>query len=103
MIKNLIKEITPLIENVAPVIATSLGGFTKGVPWAIYLLSKAFGVHINDIDTLPQVIHDDPDSDTKIKKLEDNFGDWFLEHAGNMMEGQSISTVTLEFKPQASN
>jgi len=100
MLKELLKDIVPMIQNTAPIIANALGGFTKGVPWGIYLLSNAFGIHINEIDKLPQTIKDDPDSDNKIKKVEENFSEWFMEHACHIFEDVTVKSIEVNFEPK---
>lgn len=98
MLKVLLNEVVPLIENFAPVIANALGGFTNGVPWGIYLLSKAFGIHINEIDKLPQAIKEDPDSENKIKKVEDNFSEWFMENASQIFDDRAVKSIEVNFE-----
>lgn len=97
MITAILHELLPFVEKTAPAIARILGlnSVAGGTPWAIYLLSKAFGLNLNEIDKLPQAIADDPDSDRKLHEIEESFSDWFLDQTKDVTKNIKVSNIEL--------
>ena len=99
MIKELISELYPLIEKTAPAIARALGlgKLSTVAPWALYFLSKAFGIRMTDVKELPTAIINDPESDHKLKQLENSFSDW-VEDNKEVFADFKISNLEVNVK-----
>lgn len=100
MINQLLNEVVPFVEKAAPAVARILGlnSLAGGTPWAVYLLSKAFGLNLQEVDKLPQAIADDPDSDKKLHELEESFSDWFLDQTKDIARNVKVSNLEVNFK-----
>lgn len=79
MVSELIKDIYPLVAKSAPIIANALGMDKIGQAsmWALYLIGKAFGINMNEVGKLPEVIASDPESCDKLCQLEKSFSELF--------------------------
>ncbi len=66
--------------------------------WILYLIGKAFGINLDQVNQLPTVMAHDPDSDRKLKEIEDSFGDWFIEHTKEMTKNVKVSDIELHLK-----
>lgn len=79
MFHEIVKDIFPLIKDTAPGIASALGlgSLSSATPWALYLLSKAFGIDMDKVKDLPKAIINDPNHEEKLSNLNDYFSDWF--------------------------
>ena len=105
--KQILQDILPLIEKTAPVIAKALGlnALGSAAPWALYLISKAFGLNLSEVDRLPQAIEEDPDSEKKLQQIEDSFSDWFVANTRLLTKNIKVSDleihVKLSFEPSA--
>ncbi|HEX4372000.1 MAG TPA: hypothetical protein VHZ50_01725 [Puia sp.] len=100
MIKEIVQEIFPLVEKTAPAIARALGLNAVGgiAPWALYFLSKAFGVRMNEVSQLPSAIINDPESDLKLQHLEESFSEWFIDNTKDMTKNIKISDIEFHLK-----
>lgn len=73
MFKEILTDVLPIIEKVAPVLANTLSG-----PYAILashvvsMLIKAFEIENNDIHALAKSITDDPESHIKLLQVQSN-------------------------------
>lgn len=86
MIKEILSQLLPLIEKLAPSIAKALGlnSIANATPWALYLLAKTFGLKLNELQHLPEAIANDPESSDKLQYLEDSFSEWFVNNSTEM-------------------
>jgi hypothetical protein len=75
MIKELLKEVFPIIEKNAPILASTLGspGLGVSVAVALSILGKEFGVdpQIEDHEPLVNAIRCDALCHEKLKKIEE--------------------------------
>lgn len=103
--KEILTQLYPLIETVAPSIAKALGlnALSGAAPWALYLLSKAFGLNLNEVHQLPDIIANDPLSSEKLKELEDSFSDWFINTSKDMTRNIKLSDIEINCKIKFDN
>lgn len=100
MVSELIKDIYPIIAKSAPAIASALGLDKIGTAsmWALYLVGKAFGINMNDMDKLPEVIANDPESCDKLSQLEKSFSSFFDQAPNNILKSLNVSNVEVNIK-----
>jgi hypothetical protein len=79
MFKEILGNAFPIIEKVAPVIASALGSPFNGAAamFGINLLAHAFGINPSNVNELSDAILSHPDSHDKLSRLEDCFAEWF--------------------------
>lgn len=78
MLQGILKEIAPIILNVAPTIATALGGPLAG--GILSVLCETFGVHKKDPeDLVNKVLADVPAAEKKIGALENSHKCWLKD------------------------
>lgn len=90
-LQDMFKDALPVIENVAPLVARTIGGYPAlAFDYLLPLLVKNFGIHTGDVGQLIKDIVDKKDAQDKLKMFEhdhkdllenllDNFGK--LSHA----------------------
>jgi hypothetical protein len=98
--KQILQDILPLIEKAAPAVAKALGlnALGSAAPWALYLISKAFGLNLNEVEKLPQAIIEDPESEKKLQQIEDSFADWFMDNTRLLTKNIKVSDLEIHFK-----
>ena len=87
MFKELLGEAFPIIEKVAPLVASLVGSPIAGIAStvAISALGKAFGVSSSDVAQISQAITADPDGCSgKLANLESQFAEWFQNGATSL-------------------
>ncbi len=82
MFKDILGEAYPIIEKVAPVIATAIVSPLAGSATlaAINLIASAFGISPEKMDQLSDAIIKDPKAEMTLASLESNFSAWFKAH-----------------------
>lgn len=75
MMFDWIKDVIPIVEKSAPVIANALN--SPAATFAISLLANAFGLKDENISKLPEMIKDDDECHNVLCSLERNFGALF--------------------------
>jgi hypothetical protein len=75
---NELKEVLPIIEHGAPLIATALGSPLAGIgtKFAMSLLGLAFGADPKDPASISAAISSHPEPQNILTQLEANFGDF---------------------------
>lgn len=83
MFKQILQDIFPILEKVAPTFATALGSPIAGVAstFALSILANKFGLNPKDVAKLPEVINADPECNDKLCEIENTFADWFKNNA----------------------
>lgn len=66
--------------------------------WVLYVIAKAFGLSFAEVNQLPNVIADDPESDVKLKEIEDTFADWFIDSTKDMTKNVKVSDIEFHVK-----
>ena len=78
MLPALLKAIEPIIFNVAPTIATALGGPLAG--GVLSLLCETFGIHTKKPeDLVNKVLENVPDAEKKMQDLEKSHASWIKQ------------------------
>jgi hypothetical protein len=99
MFKELFIDVFPIIEKVAPIVATALGGpYAATASIAINLLSKAFGSSEHDIPSLVKNIIDDPDSHKKLLDVQSMLTDSHKELLIDKLKMPNEIEITLKAK-----
>jgi hypothetical protein len=72
MFRNILDDVFPVIEKVAPVLATVLGSPVAGVATSLglNLLADKFGVPHADMQNLQDAIKNDPQSESKLSEID---------------------------------
>lgn len=79
MFKDILGDAFPVIEKVAPAIASAIASPAAGVvtTFAITLLAHAFGLTPDGVKKLGAAIMDSPDANDRLSGLEETFSNWF--------------------------
>lgn len=104
MFEKILGEAFPLIQQYAPVIATALGSPVAGTATVlgINLLSHAFGIKPNQVDTLEKTIMNDPEATNRLSNLEAIFSEWFKSHENQIrMPSKVEMNIKLEWNDTA--
>jgi hypothetical protein len=102
MFKEILGEAFPIVQRVAPIIATALGSPIAGsaTMFGLNLLASAFGVNPSNIKSLENAIVTDPDAESRLGDLESQFSDWFQSNAHKFkMPLKAEINVKLEWQP----
>jgi len=75
-LSDMVKDVIPVIENAAPLVAKIIGTYPAlAVNSLLPLLAKAFNVDADDAEKLIKVIAEKEDAPAKLKAFEDNHKD----------------------------
>lgn len=98
--KILLQEVLPIIEKTAPTIAKALGfsGLSGVAPWAVYLLSKAFGVKMDEVEKLPNAISSDPAYCDKLCQVEKTFSKFVGKSGMELPKNFNLTNAEINIK-----
>lgn len=94
------QELLPLIEKAAPSIAKvlGLGSFSELAPWAIYLLTKAFGISMDQVHKLPDAMSIDPKCNDKLCQIDKSFSQIFDKDTIALTKNLNLSNIEINVK-----
>jgi hypothetical protein len=83
--KEVLSDVYPIIEKYAPTLATALGSPLSGMAavFGANIIANAFGVNVNDVKRLPEIIGSDLDAKEKLCSLEETFSSFFQNASNN--------------------
>lgn len=77
IIKEVLIDVLPIIEKVAPYLAAYLKGNNSFViGFLIPLLANAFNTQSHDLESLTKSIMTDPNAEDKLKNIEEKYCAW---------------------------
>jgi hypothetical protein len=97
MMDLLVKQLLPLLEKGAPIIASALLD-SKLNGWATYFVCKVFGVCVTDVKNLPEVIRNSQDKDGKIAELESKHSTFFSNMSPETKNFFGIANAEINIK-----
>ena len=97
MFKELLGDAFPIIQRIAPAIASALGSPIAGGATlaAVNLLSNAFGISPEKVGNLGDAISNDPKAEITLAALESNFSSFFK---ANNLNIKMPATVEINIK-----
>ncbi len=94
MFKELLSDAWPIIEEVAPKVASTLAGpYAEAATLVFGLLVKVFGCDKHDIPTLLKSISEDPESHSKLLEVQSSIPD----NIKNIMPSSAEVTIKLNW------
>jgi hypothetical protein len=99
MFKDILAEVFPIIQKVAPTFATALGSPGAGLAttFALSMLAKEFGVNPGDVHQLVTCISGDPDCNSKLSNIESEFSGW-IKNSGLQITPPSKIEMSLKLE-----
>lgn len=104
MFHEILKDVIPMIEVSAPLIASALKypGFAELKVKALEMINKKFGLTYDDVLTLPKVIKDDSESESKLKSVEDEFSSLIMNSKKEIAISNAKITIEINFDNKGS-
>ena len=98
MLHGILKDILPIIEVNAPLLAKALGypGFNQATQWAINMIGKKFHVG-EDISKLPDAIKNDSDAAGKLEDLDKSFKEFIMNNQKDFNIRTAEVNIKLDF------
>jgi hypothetical protein len=97
---NELKEVLPIIEHGAPILATALGSPLAGLgtKFAMSLLGLAFGADPKDPASISAAIAAHPEPQNILSRLEANFGDIIKNKYNIQLPSKAEINIKLEWE-----